>query len=147
MRAAFYKGTRPGWQGMYNRLVRLWTRGKYSHMELVLNDSGLSGSSSFVDGGVRCKFIEYSESNWDFLELSVPLSAQLRVLVWLNGHHGAAYDFWGNIRFMLGFIPHSKDKYQCAEACMEALGFEDAWRFEPNSAYATLKFIGKNHVQ
>ena len=35
-RIAFYKGTRPGIAGLYNRLGRLLDHGPYSHAELVL---------------------------------------------------------------------------------------------------------------
>ena len=52
MRTAFYKGTRPGWQGIYSRAVRVIDRGPYSHCELVFSD-GLSASASYIDGGVR----------------------------------------------------------------------------------------------
>jgi hypothetical protein len=31
MRAAFYKGTRPGAQGIYSRALRIIDRGPYSH--------------------------------------------------------------------------------------------------------------------
>lgn len=61
MKIAFYKATRPGLQGIFNVLVRWWTRGPYSHTELVLEERhGLSlcGSSSFIDGGVRLKWIK-----------------------------------------------------------------------------------------
>ena len=52
MKAAFYKGTRPGLQGIYSRAVRAIDRGPYSHCELVFSD-GLSASASYIDGGVR----------------------------------------------------------------------------------------------
>ena len=54
MKAAFYKATRPGWQGIYSRAVRWIDRGPYSHAELVFSD-GLSASASYIDGGVRLK--------------------------------------------------------------------------------------------
>lgn len=46
MRAAFYRGTRPGLQGIYSRAVRWIDRGPYSHSELVFSD-GLSASEGF----------------------------------------------------------------------------------------------------
>ena len=44
-KAAFYKGTHPGVAGIYNRLVRWWTRSPYSHVELIFFDGG-SGADS-----------------------------------------------------------------------------------------------------
>ena len=63
MQVAFYKGTRSGLSGLFNRLVRWWTRGPYSHCEVVFTDEPskdggvLCGSSSKLDGGVRLKFV------------------------------------------------------------------------------------------
>lgn len=68
MQAAFYKATRPGWQGIYSRAVRVIDRGPYSHCELVFSD-GMSGSASYIDGGVRLKRIDYDPAHWDFVEL------------------------------------------------------------------------------
>lgn len=45
MKAAFYKATRPGLQGIYSRAVRWIDRGPYSHSEPVFSD-GLSASAS-----------------------------------------------------------------------------------------------------
>lgn len=134
-RAAFYKGTRPGIYGLYNRFVRFWTRGRYSHMELIFSD-GISASSSFLEGGVRFKDIKYNPDNWDFIILPNELEGFSRQ--WFELKKGKAYDYWAVIRFIFGGVSESKDKYQCAEACMESLTFTDGWRLEPNSVYAIL---------
>lgn len=136
MRAAFYKGTRPGLVGLYNRLVRFWTRGKYSHVELVFS-GGMSVSSSYMDGGVRIKRIEFNTKHWDFIEL--PQELEYDAAVWFSRNQGKAYDFWSVLRFWQGWLPQGKDKYQCAEAVMAALGYTDAWRFEPNSVASVLR--------
>ena len=57
---AAYKG-----QGkLFNRLIRLWTRSRYSHCELVMPD-GRWLSASAMDGGVREKYIELNLEHWD----------------------------------------------------------------------------------
>jgi len=68
MKIAFYKGTRAGVAGIYNRGVRAIDAGKYSHCEIIFSD-GVSASSSFMDGGVRFKEIEYNSANWDIIEI------------------------------------------------------------------------------
>lgn len=136
MKIALYKGTRPGLPGMYNRLVRFWERGKYSHCEIVFSD-GWSASSSFMDGGVRFKRIEFDPSRWDFIDL--PDSLETAARKWFVEHEGKAYDYWGNIRFMFGWLPDSKDKYFCSEAVVAALGLNDPWRYGPNALWAVLK--------
>jgi hypothetical protein len=117
MKAAFYKGTHPGIPGLYNRFVRWWTRGIYSHAEIVFSD-WTSASSSFMDGGVRLKKIKFDPAIWDFIDLP---------------------DDWMNLRFCFGFMPDSKDKYACSEACMASLVFTDSWRFDPNAMASILR--------
>jgi hypothetical protein len=141
MKAAFYKGTRPGLHGLYNRFVRWWTRGNYSHIEVMFSD-GMSGSSSFLDGGVRFKKIDFDPANWDFIDLPDELESASRA--WFTTHEGKAYDYWMNLRFCFGFMPESKDKYACSESCMASLGFTDAWRFEPNVMASAL---GRSNVR
>lgn len=139
MCVALYKGTRSGVDGLYNRLGRLLDRGPYSHCELIFSD-GQSGSSSFMDGGVRLKQINYtSVGNWDFLPLR---DAQGRfeksALAWMYAHDHCEYDIWGNIRFFCGLARDSADKWFCSEAIMAALGFEDSFRYGPNGLAAVL---------
>lgn len=134
--AAFYKGTRPGLGGVYNRAVRWVDNGPYSHSELVFSD-GMSGSASWVDGGVRLKRIIYDPDRWDFLDLPPELEAAARQ--WFIDHDGEPYDLRGNIRFLCGIVRESKIGKFCSEAKMAALGFTEPWRYGPNGAAATLR--------
>lgn len=135
-RAAFYSGTRPGIAGLYNRLGRWLDHGRFSHCEMQFSD-GLSASSSFMDGGVRFKQIGYSSvGNWEFVEL--PSHLELMARCWFVEHEGAGYDVMGNLNALLGFVPHTSNKWFCSEAMAEALGFSDSWRLKPNGLYARL---------
>jgi hypothetical protein len=135
-RAAFYKGTRPGLAGLYNRLGRWLDHGPYSHCEMQFSD-GLSGSSSFMDGGVRFKQIGYSSvDNWDFVDL--PPHLENMAYCWFLKHNGQGYDVMGNINALLGFVPHTSSKWFCSEAMAAALDFADPWRLKPNGLYARL---------
>lgn len=136
-RIAFFKGTRPGIEGVYNRLGRLLDHGPYSHAELVFSD-GMSGSASYMDGGVRIKYIGYSSvGNWDFVPLHERY--ELAARVWFMQHHGQPYDLMGNVNAMFGFVPHSVDRWFCSEAIAEALGLVESWRYKPNGLAAVLK--------
>ena len=135
MLVAFYKSTRPGLAGLYNRLVRWWEHGKYSHCELIFSD-GISASSSYMDGGVRFEVIWFNPERWDFIE--VPDYLEQAARGWFTAHEGRSYDLLGNIHFLLGFIPDARDKWFCSEAVAEALGMVEAWRYGPNSLAATL---------
>jgi hypothetical protein len=127
---ALYKGTRPGISGLYNRLGRFIDRGPYSHCELKLSN-GLSASSSFMDGGVRIKQINYtSEGNWDFLP--VPAYFEANAIKWFEAHKGAKYDLLGNLRFATNLARDDPYKWFCSESIMASVDYPEAYRYGPN---------------
>jgi hypothetical protein len=136
MKIAFYKGTRPFPQSLFNQGVRWWTGGIYSHCELVFSDN-ISASSSFIDHGVRFKKIEYDDC-WDFLDLKD--FDELSARCWFQIHVYEKYDLLN----LLGFIWRRKDgsskKWTCSEACASALKIHEPWRYDPNTLYSTLKY-------
>lgn len=140
MQAAFYKGTRPGLNGMYSRAVRLVDRGPYSHCEVVFS-KGLSGSASWVDGGVRLKSIDYRQhpENWDFFPLPGHLEA--KVWEWFCTHAGEGYDLPGNLRFVSWMVRESPSNWFCSEAYCTSLGIPEPWRFGPNGAASLTRFL------
>ena len=137
---ALYKGTRPGLDGLYNRVGRMLDRGPYSHCEMVFSN-GISASSSFLDHGVRIKGIGYSSiGHWDFMPIADPSGAmEAAAWAWFYSHMGAPYDVLGNIRFAFGFARDSFDKWFCSEAVMAALGYDEPWRYGPSGAATALK--------
>ena len=135
LRVAFYKHTRPGIQGLYNILVRVATKGKYSHCELIFSD-GMSASATFLDGGVRFKKIEYTAEHWDIIELPHFMESDARA--WFERHDKQGYDLLGNLRFLFWPIPEEKQRWFCSEAIGKALRLPDAWRYEPNVLYSAL---------
>lgn len=133
MYAVFYKGTRPGLQGIYSRAVRWIDRGQYSHAELVFSD-GMSASASWMDGGVRFKRIDYNPEHWDFMALPDELEPYARD--WFERNVGAPYDLMGNVRFVLPWLADSERGWFCSEALGAALGWKEPWRYGPNGAAA-----------
>lgn len=136
MYAAFYKGTRPGWQGIYSRLVRWWGRGPYSHVELVFAGD-IAASASFIDGGVRLKQIQFDPDHWDFIDLPDALEDDARR--WFVDRIGEKYDIAGNIRFIFPPMRDGRRKWFCSEAIAAALKIPDPWRYEPNVLASTLR--------
>lgn len=150
IRIAFYKG-RHRW---INRLISWWTKGPYSHVEVVveqsgfdvLGDGGLLGevrlsevaSSSLLDGGVRIKAINLNPDHWDIIE--VDGSAQ-HARSWFEARVGAKYDFLGVLGFILRIIGHDQKRWFCSEAVAASLGFIEPWRFNPNSLHAVLRGV------
>lgn len=142
LRAAFYRGTRPGFAGTYNYVVRAWTSSPYSHVELVFSD-GWAGSASFADGGVRLKLIGFDPARWDFIELPDHLEPAARA--WFEAHAGDKYDLLGNMQFILAPFGNDSTRWFCSEACAAALGMLEPWRYDPGTLRSAFSFI--SHTQ
>ncbi len=136
--AAFYKGTRPGLAGAYNQVVRAKERGPHSHCELIFSD-GMSGSASFMDGGVRLKSIVYDPERWDFIDLPAHLEEPARYF--FEAHDKWPYDLMGNLHLAVGFFPNNEWALFCSEALAAALGIPEPWRLGPNALYCILLFL------
>jgi hypothetical protein len=139
-RAAFYKGTHSGLPGVYNRAVRAWTRSSYSHVELSFS-SGYSGSSSYMDGGVRLKVIDFDPMLWDFIKL--PTEREHMAFQWFLDHRGEKYDLLGNVHFMVAPVEGSKDKWFCSESIAAALGLPEPWRYDPATLASAMHFLNQ----
>lgn len=137
-RAAFYRGTRPGVAGIYNYLVRKWTSSPYSHVELVFSD-GMAGSSSFADGGVRLKQIDFGPQHWDFIALPAHLESAARA--WFELHVGDKYDLRGNAQFILAPAGNDESRWFCSEAFAASLGIPEPWRYDPGTLASALTLI------
>jgi hypothetical protein len=128
MKVALYKGKRGGFAGAFDASVRWWTRGAYSHVELIFSD-GLSASASSRDGGVRFKDIEYHPDRWDIIEIEAD---EEYARAFFEQRLGLGYDYFG----LFGFVwrPHSGSAllWFCSEIVMGALKFDDPWQFNPN---------------
>jgi hypothetical protein len=145
-KAAFYKGSLAGRAGIWDRLVRWWTRSPYSHVELIFFDGGPDGisqaaSSSRVDGGVRFTWVTFDLAQWDFVDL--PEALALPALAWFREHEFAAYDLLGDFHFVLSPISDDKRKWFCSEAVAASLGIPDPARFDPGTLYAALTFLSQ----
>lgn len=123
---AVYKGEGK----LFNRLIRLWTRSRYSHCELVMPD-GRWLSASAMDGGVRAKYIELDFEHWELIPLPWA-DAKLIESVFAR-HEGKGYDWLGIL--LAQFLPlgiDSKSRMFCSEFCAAALGLQRAApRFSP----------------
>jgi hypothetical protein len=128
MKIALYKDKRGGFAGAFDAAVRWWTRGAYSHVELIFSD-GMSASASSRDGGVRFKDIEYHPDRWDIIEIEAD---EEYARAFVKEREGLGYDYFG----LFGFVwrPHSGSAllWFCSEIVMGALKFDDPWQFNPN---------------
>ena len=143
-RAAFYKGVRPGLEGIYSRAVHWWTRSPYSHCEFIFSD-GLSGSAAYIDGGVRLKNIVYKPEHWDFIDLPPEWEEDIRKE--FETKVGLGYDILGNFGFIFPSFDNTKNKYFCSEIMAELLGFERPQLFTPGILSYSLKLVVDKKVQ
>ncbi|UUZ68071.1 hypothetical protein LP416_27790 [Polaromonas sp. P2-4] len=107
--------------------MQWWTRGPYSHCELVID--GLCFSSSLRDGGVRVKRIDLTTGRWDVV--TVQADAQ-HARDWFYAHLGAGYDAAGLLGFVLPWRTQDRRRWFCSEACAEALLMPESWAISPN---------------
>jgi hypothetical protein len=140
LRAAFYRGTHAGLPGVYNRVVRWWTRSKYSHVELVFS-TGHAASSSYMDGGVRFKMIDFNEDKWDFVDL--PAHLERAAFGWFLAHRGQKYDLLGNLHFIVAPVADDKRRWFCSESVAAALGLPDPWRYDPGTLASAITLFNQ----
>lgn len=140
MRVAFRKRAK-SW---YSYLIRFYTRGPYSHSELVFSD-GLCFSSQEGEGS-RFKAISLTADEWDLLPVPVSEADQLRIRAFCEREKGCEYD-WRGISFSFLPVPigwQSAEKWFCSEICAAGLqiagylsGFTPA-SLSPNQLYREL---------
>lgn len=150
MKIAFYKGTHSGIRGLFNIFVRKWTSGKYSHCEAILEEyedgKCLCGSSSFIDGGVRLKLIDFTKDNkWDIVD--VPTFSSDKAKEWFYANEDVKYDLMGLIGFVLWRGLESKTKAFCSESILLSQNVEEAHRFDPNSMYILCNTLNQKVVE
>jgi len=117
MQVAFYKGK----GRFFDKVIRWWTSGKYSHCELVFAN-GTYFSADAWENKVRFEKLYPNPGNWDFVELELTPKEEVLVLAWCDSQTGKGYDYTGII--LSQFIPlHIEDpaKWFCSELCVKAL--------------------------
>ena len=142
MKIAFYKGTHEGLPGLFNRAVRWWTRGAYSHTEMVFEQNAdgqyLCASASKMDGGVRFKNIILDPDKWDVFEINADRDYAYQ---WFKEREGLKYDVLGLFGFVIRRLEDDAGKYFCSEACAASIGITEAWRFDPNTFAAAIRRV------
>jgi len=139
--AAFFKGHSAGIMGLFDIADHAWMEGEFSHVELVFSD----GRSASAVAGVGVRFtapgsIDFTDTTqWELVDLSM-LDEQAAIDCF-DKNLGKGYSYRGDLHFIIGFVEHDKNDDFCSEICAYATGFEQAWRFDPNSFYVALKRV------
>lgn len=99
-----------------DKTISFFTRGEFSHVELVFSD-GVSFSSSYRDNGVRFKTIDFGE-RWNIIDINKFLHQKEETIrSWCEGQVGCKYDILGAI-FQKTFY---QDRWYCSEICSTVL--------------------------
>ena len=135
---AFYKA-----KGNYkDKLIRIWTNGQYSHVEIIID--GYMYSSSPRDGGVRKKKHTYNTDKWEYI--NIKFIKKNNIIEFFKMTKKDKYDWFG----ILGFIIPIKDRthdWFCSEWVSNALKISECkklWtkepsKISPNKLYNILK--------
>lgn len=156
MLIAFYKSTRPGFQGIANRVIRLRLRSIYSHCEVVFEPEDQVGrwmpdgsSARGADGSLWCASSVAGEAlpahsprragktggvrfkrivlNPDHWDVRrVALNQALGAAEWFKAHEGELYDWQLILGFVSWAIPQKAQRWTCSEACAAALGVPES---------------------
>lgn len=143
MKIAFYK-TGGNW---FDKLIRWWTFGPYSHVELI-DKRGNLYSASQHHNMVRVARFRLKPEHWDVFELSDNLSEK-RALYFIRSQMHFKYDWIGILLSQV--IPlriHEPNKWFCSELVFAALQHaglnsnHKSYNIHPNKLYKILKNSG-----
>lgn len=125
IRVAFFQGpVQNKWRQLAHKIICAIDGGKYSHCE-VIDAEGYCWGSSYIDGGVRRKLVNFNNERWKVLELEGDLE---KVVAWFELHEGEKYDMFGLLGFVLPWRVSDRSRWFCSEAIAEALGIPLSWK-------------------
>jgi len=117
---AFYKGK----GDILNKIVRWWTKSKYSHAELILDDceTWISISPKFLSKIKASKKFFANPAQWDFVPLNVDSEQYQTILDFYDETKGSGYDWIGML--LSQFLPFrikTENRWYCSEWIAYAL--------------------------
>ena len=143
---ASYKGK----GNLFNRLIRLWTFGPYSHSEFVFSDGICFSSSTRVQDDFKTRFkrVDLNNGNWDVIWVPVSKELEADAREFAKSESGKPYD-WRGIMFsqIIPWNDHRKDHWFCSEITARLLQIcqveqvlgKKPNNFSPNSLASALK--------
>jgi hypothetical protein len=124
-----YVAYRYGDTRLFARLVCLIRGGDSAHCEMAEdlgNGMFWCTSSSWMDGGVRQKYMALPKDKWRLYKTDVPVAAADE---WFLRNKQYGYGWWKLIRFLFPWFRPSMGGPICTEAVAEMLGLghTDSW--------------------
>lgn len=138
---AFYLGKRTEnpRSELLDWIICKFSSSRFSHVELVTNyDSvtgrGLGWTSSYRDGGVRCKYINFNTGRWELYEVPTVYSEK-ELTDWFSVRVGQYYDVFGAISTLIPFFRNSLKKWFCSEIVGTCLGVAGSYKMNPQQLF------------
>jgi uncharacterized protein YycO len=142
VKIAFFKGRHPGIKGWLGVMTKWWTRGPYSHCELVVGETpdgkSVCWSSAYLDKGVRRTVVNLDPADWDLVDIATTPEQAAAAVAWFEAHDGQPYDVAGLFGFVFRHYEGEKGEWFCSESVAEALGYAESWRYDPNTFAAVV---------
>jgi len=127
IRVAFFKGG----EGILHRVIRWWTKSKYSHAELIMPDGKTWISiSPFLSARVsaRIKGTIENPEKWDYLDFNLswrePVEEYqlIQLYRFIDMTQGSKYDWTGMLVSQIcPYLVKRRDKWYCSEWIAHAL--------------------------
>tara|TARA_R100000152_G_C6713873_1_gene141016 strand:- start:178 stop:636 length:459 start_codon:yes stop_codon:yes gene_type:complete len=117
-KVAFYKG-KGRW---HNRFIRYWTKSKYSHAELIIDEECYTIEPFSLDG-VRKTECNYNEADWDFISFEISEEQKEIFNKFFNKTKGQGYDWVGMLvsQALPNYFVKCVNKWYCSEWIIYAL--------------------------
>lgn len=108
---------------LFNKLISKYTKSKYYHTELVLNNNWISSDPK---EGVYIKEVDnIKNEEWDFIifeKISISERDYGIIMDYIKKQDDKKYDFLGIILSQIvPFSLHNRNKYFCSELCTKIL--------------------------
>jgi hypothetical protein len=135
IKVAFYKGSE---KDFHHRFIRWWTKSKYSHVELILNNGDLWISiSPFLYSKVTTRIkVNWNLDDWDFLEFKITDVQMLSLKDFIAETTGDGYDWPGMLLSqVLPYIIKSRGKWYCSSWIAHALSHSGIISFRKAGIY------------
>lgn len=136
IKIAFFKG---GNKKPLHRFIRWWTKSKYSHVELLLNDETWVSISPFIRARVEAKIVlNHDDGDWDFIEFMISESQLHALKDFIAETTGDGYDWPGMLLSqIMPFIIKSRNKWYCSSWIFAAICYAGIIKLRSTKIYET----------
>ncbi len=118
---------------LFDRLIRWYTKSKFSHCEIVID--GMASSADAWTNRVRAiPASGFNPANWEKIQVA---SDAIKATTFVSSQLGKKYDWLGILGFFLPVKLQNSNRWYCSEFCAAALGI---WKrpISPQQLYEVL---------